>query len=868
MTKRPTRVLQAVWIGTVVACARHAAAVAIAALVCTIACVFYIGGHFGIDTDTSSLLSRDLPFQQRQHAIDTAFPQLRDTIVVVVRGQTPGLAEQAATRVATWARHQTRDFKSVYRPDGGRFFDTHGLLYLEPDTLQSLSDRLVSAQPLIASLAGQPTLPNFFDLLGQALDQQMTPTALTATLKQIDSVVKATDEGRFRVLNWQSVVSGAGSGPIGSAQRFVIIKPRFDYNALQPGAAAIAKMHQGLASMGLDTDAHGVKVALTGAAVLDNEQLGSAAKGALQAILLTLALIVLLLFVALRSARMVAATLVTLIVGLIWTTAFALFAVGEFNILSIAFALLFVGLSVDFGIQFCMRSREAAGEGGTPGDILERTAVGIGGALVLAGGAAAISFFSVVPTDYAGLADLGIVAGASMVVAIFANLTVLPALLALSGVYRRRAGRNKQLSYIKVPTPAARYNRGILIAATVLALVAAPAAVLVRFDFNPLSLQDAHSEAMQTLHALMRGGDFSPYSIELLEPDLKRADALARRLSSRHTVKHAVTLDSFIPKHQRKKLGIIADLTLVMTPSSLAYNQAATPPAPAAMNQAIQKLAGRLAQDKAPAARQLATTLTAFEKHHANQPAALHELQHRLFATLPLQLNKLRASLQASRVTRADLPETLKTRYVTPDGRARVQVFSRLDLTDNTNLKRFVADVGAVAPAAAGTPVLLVQGGNAVVRAFAQASITALVLIALLLWVVLRRVPDTLLALAPLPWAAIMTAATMKLVGLSFNLANVIVLPLLLGLGIAYGIYFVVRWRSGHDMAALSRSSTPSAVLFSALATTLSFGSMAIAQSVGMAMLGQTLLIALGYILVATLIVLPALLAVTRRRAG
>jgi hypothetical protein len=231
-----------------------------------------------------------------------------------------------------------------------------------------------------------------------------------------------------------------------------------------------------------------------------------------------------------------------------------------------------------------------------------------------------------------------------------------------------------------------------------------------------------------------------------------------------------------------------------------------------------------------------------------------------VIGTLPTELADLAAGLQAHPVTLQSLPQSLRDQYVTPDGRARIEVYSKYPLNSNARLVEFVRSVRAVVPNAAGTPVMFVEGGDAVVSAFSRASGISLVLIAALLLVTLRRLGDMLRILAPLVLSGVLTVAGMVLLGIDFNIANVIVLPLLVGLGVAFGIYFVIRWRNGLDVDAIMRSSTPGGVLFSGLTTLSSFGSLAIAPDPGMAVLGRTLSLSLAIVLLSILILLPALL--------
>jgi predicted RND superfamily exporter protein len=227
----------------------------------------------------------------------------------------------------------------------------------------------------------------------------------------------------------------------------------------------------------------------------------------------------------------------------------------------------------------------------------------------------------------------------------------------------------------------------------------------------------------------------------------------------------------------------------------------------------------------------------------------------------------LSEALQPQPITRESLPQDLRDRYLDPKtGQARVEVFSSLDLNTSKNLERFVRDVQTVAPRATGAPVLLVEAARAIVGAFRLSTVLAAIGIFALLLLVLRNPGKVLLVFLPLTLAGVLTSATMNVLGMSFNLANIIVLPLLIGLGVAFGIYFVLRWAEGARVEQVLRTSMPDAVLLSGMATMISFGSMAVAKTPGMAILGQTLSIALFHVLLCVLVVLPAVLGIVQGR--
>lgn len=845
---------------------RRAWYVIAAALALTAVSLYYTVGHFAINTDTSQALSRDLPFQRIQNRLDAVFPELHDTILVVVDGQTTGLTDDGARRLTAWLRQQPRTIESVYQPGGGEFFRKNGLLYLSTSELWALSNRLSEAQPLISQLTQRPTLPEFLSVLEKGLELKTGSGphlgGLDTLFGYIGKTLAAQEAGRFYQLPWGELITGS-SGSEEGRRRFLIIKPHLDYDQMQPAQAALDIIRTGAERLGLDS-AHGVEVRITGSVALDNEQLRTVSHGAEVATTVSITLVLLLLVIGLRSGRLVFFNLLTLFMGLSWTAAFALLATAPLNLFSIAFAVLFIGLGVDFGIQFSMRYREEHSVARSHDQALHLTVTGIGGALSLAAAAAAISFYSFVPTSFAGVVDLGIISGTSMFIALLANLTVLPALLSVRPIsappLQQRGDAQRPLLFL-------RYARTITTAAVLLTLGAVPFIMHSHFDFNPINLQNPESEPVKTFQYLLSHSKTPPYSIDVLEPSLQQADAVAKRLDGLKVVAHAITLSSYVPEDQDDKLNIIDQMGLLLPPFTI-DPATVPPPRPAEIRAALSHFqqslsafaAARPDDSLSPAARTLSGDISKYLARFARAPDRLAALQSRVMDALLTELASLQLALQAEPVTLESLPRDMRVRYLAADGRARVEVLPAVDLNNNINTRRFTAAVQAVTPNAAGIPVLLVEGGDTVINAFVEASLISGVLITVLLLLALKNIVDTLIVLAPLGVAAVWSVAAMEMAGISLNLANIIVVPLLIGLGVAYGIYLVVRWRSGVPVSHLMHSSTSRAVLFSALTTMSSFGSLALSGDPGMSILGKSLSIALACVLLSMLLLLPALL--------
>ncbi len=448
-----------------------------------------------------------------------------------------------------------------------------------------------------------------------------------------------------------------------------------------------------------------------------------------------------------------------------------------------------------------------------------------------------------------------------MVLALVLNLTLLPALLTLF----RPTGERRPVGFARA-APVDRFllrrRWPVIAGATLLGLASLGALNWLRFDFNPLHLQNPQEEAVSTLFDLMSDPSTTPYTIDILEPSVQQAAAIAGKLEKLPEVAQALTAESYVPSNQQEKLAILRDTVQLLGPT-LSPPQAKPAPTDAEILAAIQQCDADMKKVAAAGSAAAARLVHALDAVEARGATVLPALKANLTADIERRLDDLRLSLKAEPVSLESLPPELKQQWIAADGRARIEVFPKGDARDNEVLRRFAAAVRSLAPDATGTPVTIQESARTVTRAFAIAGVIAIVAIAVLLALVLRRFQDVLLVLAPLILAGLPTLATSVLLGLPLNFANIITLPLLLGIGVAFDIYFVMRWRAGD--ADLLQSSTARAILFSALTTGTAFGSLALSNDPGTSEMGKLLMLALFYTLLCTFFVLPALLGPVKR---
>ena len=834
--------------------------VAALSLVTLVVSMLFAATHFAMTTDTGALISPDVEWRRQEAAANAAFPQFRDLALVVIDGTTPEAAEAAAARLSAAMAQDRAHFRSVRRPDAGAFFATNGLLFGSVAEVRGATAALIEAQPLLGPLAADPSLRGIAVALDTVLigvergDTRLA--ALDRPLARLADAVEATVAGREAQFSWQALI-GSGPGTLApSRRRLILFQPVLDFGALKPGEQATRAIDEAARRAALDP-AHGVRVRVTGGVPLSDEEFASLEENiGLVGLAMAVAMLVTLWF-ATRSARIVLAILATIVAGLVTTTAIGLLAVGTLNLISVAFIPLFVGLGVDFGIQIAVRFNAERLDGADFARALRNAATALGGPLLLAAGAVFLGFGAFLPTEYVGIAELGIIAGLGMLIALLFSITLLPALLMLL-----RPGRPHREVGFSAAAPIDRFlerHRRAVLWAFGLSMIGSIALLpLVRFDFNPLHLRDPSAPAMRTLADLMRDPLRTPNTIDVMAADADAAAALARRLAARPEVAQAITLDSFVPADQPAKLAIIEDAALLLD-LSLNPLETAPPPSDAETVAALRGVAGRLrAAGRGPDGATALRLAKAFAMLAAAEPATRARTERVLIDPLQIMLAQASAALQASAVDRATLPPDIVRDWVAPDGRVRVQLFPSGDSNDNRVLSRFTRAVQSVAPAATGLPVSTQAAAGTVAWAFIQAGVLAMVLVSLLLFAVLRNVREVAFTLAPVILSGFLTLATCVLIGQPINFANIIAFPLLFGVGVAFHIYFVMAWRAG--ATDLLQSSLARAVLFSALATGTAFGALWLSHHPGTASMGKILMLSLAWTLVCALIFEPALL--------
>jgi len=857
-----------IWVASwVTFCARHAKSVCFLFVVLCVLMANYTVENLGINTKTTDMLSEKLAWRQNLIKHEEYFPYLTDTLVAVIDAQTPMLALQARDNLAAELRERKDLFDEVYLPGGGEFFRQHGLLYLELEELDELTEQLAKIQPFLGRLQRGERLSGYLNLLEQSLvnSDEVDPDSVKNLLSRTAIAVSAVQQQRFHRMRWNND---------GSTRQLIILKPKLVFEQLLPAKQSIQALQDVAIEQNL-TEPHGVNVRLTGTIALQSDELKLLAGSMPLSGLIALVLVSLVLFFAMRHPILILSSVTTLVVGLIITAAFAAFAVGQLNLVSVAFAILFIGLGVDFAIHFCLRYKELIKENIEHIAALRETGNDVGASLLLCAITTSAGFFAFIPTSFKGVSELGVISGAGIIISLITTLSLLPALLSLSPIktpalfdkankFARTTGALSQ-NIVRDP----KRSKRILVGFSILIIACLCTVPFVSFDNNPMNLRSPKSQSVSAYLDLLNDASTSPLSLSAINSNLEELNEIQARLQSLDTVERVVGFGDFVPQEQADKLDSFADLEFILGGriSSEHNSDSETPEQQlAAISSLIEALERQGLQNDSDVYGDIHQKLSSLRSDLQQQPlnqqvAVLNQLSESLLSDLLAQIQLIQDGLTSNGVSKATLPEELVKRWKSDNGYYKIQILPSVDMSDNAEAGKFVRSVTALAPNATGASMVNYEGGQAIVQSFQQAFASAFVLIFLLLLLLLRKLGDAVLVLTPLILTAPLIVAVTVLLGTSFHYANVITLPLLLGISVDNGVHIVHRARhalpSSRDLLA---SSTGRAVVFSALTTVVSFGNLAFSPHVGTASMGLLLTIGMICSLFCTLLLLPILL--------
>src|SRR5215470_741252 len=874
----------------------------IAAVVLAALSVVYAFTFLQFATSQRALLPQGKRFIERYGDYEREFGDLDDLVLVV---QAPSLPEATiyANRLVRELRENRVPLDRInYRIDPKQF-EGRALLYLSPDRLKEIRERVFDYQEFMEKFAEQPTLDQLVDGMATSIAQAFVTGLLDLGLDSGPGASKGSLDLRFihdvvtQIAGrldrptpyhspWGGLFSVGGDDSEGAGyflsddQRllFILAEPTSKSGSFTGDRDAIEGVRATVAS--LRPEFPDVDVGVTGKPALANDEMTTAFRDSARATLLAFGLTLALLLVAFLRIGKPVLMLLVLVLSLAWSIGLATLVVGHLSLFSVMFIPIIVGIGTDYGIYYLLRYEEELFLGRNLREAIEITAMRSGPGMLLSAITAAATFYVLILTDFRGLQELGFIAGSALLLSWVAMMFVFPAVLML--VDRRHADRVGvtipraiRLERMHVPFVdwITSHPKTVLAAAALVAAVSIYAFGQVRFDFNLLNLQARGTESViweKKILATSGRSGFAALSSAPTLDELRRKYHGFRALGSVSEVDSALLL---IPDDQAEKQKIIKDFAPIVAPVRV------TRPQPVDIDRliaALETLKRRfdIAAGEAPPGdtqRRLATLRDDIAQlvarlrqtdRSVSEPS-LAFLQRQVYRDFVTSFQRLQANLNPRTVGLADVPPEIRRKFISDRGDFLLQVHPAVDIWDRDGAARFVNDLRTVDGDVTGTPVITYEVIRLMERAYKQGTVYAIVLVSALTFLMLRGIRETLLALSPLALGMTWTAALMWLVDIKLNFGNVFGIPLILGTASEFGLNIVMRFMEGrNDAGPLVARSTIMAVFVNGLMTMAGFGSLLLAAHRGIYGLGLLLTLGMLASMIAALVVLPVLLRI------
>ncbi len=864
------------------------------ALLLSIASVIYTYNNMEFLTGRDDLMPRNASFQVDYRAYRAEFGD-QEEIVAVIESEDAEKSTKAADALHARLKNDSALFREVFYPGGLPFFRKNGLLFMPLDEIKSLRHTLNMAAPVLKDLSTAPSVQTLFTSLTGQIDSYLKSgdpsslQSLTFMLTTLDKGFKSFD-GKTSGLSMDSFLKGNSSGKpsmLESAgkQQVITMLPVKEEGSFVASEKSIKAARIALDETLKRPEFKGVKGGLTGVPVLEYEEMATSQRDIEIATILSLSLTVALLFFAFRGLLNVIAAMVSLIVGICLSFGFATLAVGHLNILSMVFAIMLIGLGIEYGIQVILRYQEELGNGAEGPSAIETALATNLRSITLAAATTSMAFITFILTDFKGIAELGTIAAGGIVICVIATFTVLPAMLVLLERYRtptRTVTEKQTRSLSERPFFLAIFSkpRAVIAVTLFLSLICLYPTLTMRFDYNLMNLQAKGLQSVEYAYRLMRSKENSGYFAVVTAKDKAEALDLTKQLEKLSTVDHVVSPLTLVPDQQNEKLAELAALKktladVVPVPYEENLQAMALPTVFENFRDRVAKLEQTLTNRKVPEAKSVGaflTTLDVFfktlEKEKDNNALGmLRDFQGSMFAELPDKLKMLKESLGASKVAESDVPPQLMQRFVGKNGKILLQVAAKKEIFEREPLQEFVTQVKRVIPNITGEPVMVFESLSVLRDAYLKAFIYAFIGIAVILLINFKSIRYALLGTFPLAAGLLMMIGGMRLMGVSFNSANIIVLPLILGVGIDSAIYIINRYRQGNETPGqVVTRSAGIGVFLNALTILFSFGALMVAHHQGVFSIGAVMSLGMIASVSVFLVFLPALLNIYGKR--
>ena len=847
-------------------------------------------------TGRGDLVAKGLPYVEQYKNYREQFEDL-EGMVVVVEGKNPADMAGFAEALAIKLQAQSHLFSQVVYKIDTHYFRSRFLLYLNQDELQSLTRKLVDHQGFLESVNGAPGLHTLLSSINAEISSGMVDSLLTDFLGG-DDEEETADAGGLSLLirlleemtqhlmgetgyrsPWQALFTGSGDslrekGYMVSENDdllFILVVPNEDETSFTGYKDAVALARQYIAET--QKDFPDITVGLTGEEVISSDEMVTTQADVVTASKIALTGVALLFIIAYRGVVKPLLAVFCLLLALCWTIGFTTLTIGHLNILSIVFTTILIGLGIDFGIHILERYKEERLKGNEILEALQKTVQGTGRGNFSGAITTAMAFGAMVLTDFIGIVELGWIAGWGILFCMVAMLLVLPALITLEEKWRK-----PHYAQEKTATPKQKqwvdklFDHYYLIIGlcTVLVLIASVSLKGLCFDYNLLNLQAKGTEAVQYEMKILESAGRSAWSAAMLADSLEEVQQKELQLKALPTVARFESISVVIPEHQEENLLTIRkDLApllkeLEVEPEDVAFSLKA-------LNKTLKRIQFKLqgreeGGDPLDPVRVAGNRLRNFLEKSQKIEQGLAESRLENFSALLFTdyrdlMDELKANAEPRLVRLEEIPPKLRERYISKKGKYVIHIYPSVDIWDLDERRKYLNDLRSVDPNVTGTAVHMFESTRLMTEGYVKGGLYAMTAIIIYLFFLFRNARTVFFVLLPVLAGSIWTVGVMELIGLKLNMANLVILPLILGVGVVNGIHITHRYREEEDKhASVLGKSTGQAVVLSSFTTMIGFGSLMVADHSGVFSLGLVLTIGVFNCLIASITFLPALL--------
>lgn len=776
-----------------------------------------------INTSTDDLISKKLEFRKKQDELKKYFPILSNNNIIVISGSDKNNVELAFDNFLSEFSKKKEIFSFYFSPQKEEFFKSNVFSLLDDDDKERLINKIYEFQPFLSEINKNTKLKGFNNLLELSVKNNNYNKMINILEKMNQSILSDNS------LNWENLF-------LEQKEYYIIFK--LDKNFSQRHFSGFYNFLQKIKS-----EQENVEISFTGSQILEYEELISVINGSIKASIISFFLVGIILWIAFNNFLIIFSLITSILVGLVITLGAITATLGSLNLISVAFAVLFIGISVDFGIQLCLRFSD--NQSNNKNYILH-SIKDISKPIIIVGVTSIIGFLSFIPTDYVGLSDLGIVSTIGVIIGLLTNIIFLPCMLiSLKALNTNNQSFKINLLLEKIINFLYKSKHLSLSFLVILSLLSFYSFQNVKFDSDPLKLKDQDSQSVKLALKLLEKDPSSDYKISIFFEDIN--PEIIKKIKSLSTVKSVFSVNDILTNENYTE-DISHLKFLLYQKNNKFYSDFSE-------LDRLKKILITIYNDDSNKEKNIFKILS--ENINNIEKKDFYYLEQLWFGDFNKLNLKIEKILEQQEISLQDIPFYLKERYISDKGFERLEIFPKEKILAENKLEDFVNEVIDVFSGATGMPVVQKFAGDVVVKSFYTAFTITFLSLTIFCYYIFRNFVYLFLSLLPIIISFPLTLNVMMLISMNFNFANMIAIPLIFSLGMSYTIFMLNRYQNFKNLKKLVNSSTPNAVMFSGLTTISSFSSLAFSNHSGTSSMGQLLFISLLITLLSVLVILP-----------